>query len=211
MSTATPSAKALRANYADVTPQVHKLDAGRASTLGRSTECDVIVTRPFASRIHARIESEGHYCLLIDNQSANGTYVNGRLMKTPHRLKHGDEIGLGDPTGLLVYLDEEKTVQPLAQLQFDFRNWRFLWDGNEIVLTNDQLNLLLHLFEHRGEVCDRPSCARAIWGHDYDNYMDAGALDQIFSRLRAKLRATSEAAGALIMTMRGKGYMLKLG
>lgn len=208
MRNTSKSTKTLRATYPDVTPSLTKLDE-RGCTLGRALDCGMVVARPFASRLHARITFDGHYFVLQDNDSANGTYVNGRPLRGPHKLKHGDEIGLGDPTGLITFLDEDKTVQPELRLKFDPRNLCFLWDERPLSLSADQQSLLLYLFERRGEVCERTACAKAVWGHDYDSYMDADALDQVLSRLRGKLRSISADAAELIVTMRGQGYMLK--
>ncbi len=205
----TTSTKALRANFPEITPQVIVLPAG-GCTLGRASDCAMVVLRPLTSRLHARIAWDGHYFVLADSQSQNGTFVNGRPLRAPHKLKHGDEIGLGDPTGLIVYLDEDKTVQPVTHLRFDFKDWCFFWDAEKIDLSSDQQALLLHLFEHRGEICVRHDCARAVWGHNYDGLMDSDALDQVLSRLRLRLRGICPDAGDLIVTVRGKGYMLKL-
>lgn len=202
--------KLLRAAFPDVQPVTYVLGE-QGCTLGRASDCTIVVGRPFASRLHARIHWDGHYFVLSDNQSANGTYVNGRRLQSEHKLKHGDEIGLGDPTGLVTYFDEDKTVQPKSRLRFDPRQWRFEWDAQPMALTTDQLALLIALYDHRGEVCDRGACARAIWGRDYDAYMDADALDQIASRLRMKMRQSAPEAADLLITLRGQGYMLKHG
>ncbi|MCX6019886.1 MAG: FHA domain-containing protein [Chloroflexi bacterium] len=204
------NSKTLRAIFPDVKPPLYVLDEC-GCVLGRSTDCGIVVARPFASRMHARIQWDGHYHVLEDNQSANGTYVNGRRLQAPHKLKNGDEIGLGDPTGLVSYLDEDNTVRPVLRLSFDPRHWRFVWDAQPLALTSDQLSLLLALYDRRGELCDRALCAQAVWGRDYDSYMDADALDQIASRLRARLRQTSPEAADLVITLRGQGYMLKHG
>ncbi len=201
--------KALRANGKDASPALLVIREKAQHTLGRSTECSMVIARPFASRVHAHVAYDGNYCLLTDNQSANGTFVNGRQLRSAYRLKHGDEIGLGDPTGVIVFFDEDKTVQPVSNLRFDFTAWKFFWRSEPVALTADQQNLLLHLFEQRGEVCGKSACARAVWGHDYDATMDNYALDQLISRLRAKLRAVSPEAGDLIVTLRGTGYLLK--
>ena len=92
--------KLLRATFPDVQPVTYVLEE-RGCTLGRAGDCAIVVGRPFASRLHAHIHWDGHYFVLSDNQSANGTYVNGRRLQSEHKLKHGDEIGLGDPTGLV--------------------------------------------------------------------------------------------------------------
>jgi DNA-binding response OmpR family regulator len=202
--------KILRAIRPDVEPAEYSLDDSEC-TMGRAGDCRIVVNRPFSSRLHARIHWDGHYFVLEDNQSVNGTYVNGRRVEGAHKLKHGDEIGLGDPTGLLAYLDDDRTMQSNTRLRFDARRWRFEWDGQPVVLSTDQFALLITLYDQRGQTCDRGSCARAVWSRDYDAYMDADALDQVASRLRARLRQTDPEAADLLVTVRGHGYMLKHG
>jgi hypothetical protein len=201
--------KTLRANFADVQPQQFNLTRA-GCTIGRALDCGVVLARPFASRMHADIVFDGHYFVLRDNDSANGTFVNGRQISGAHKLKHGDQIGFGDPLGLLVYLDEDKTVRPPQRLTFDQRTAGFAWDGVALSLTADQAALLLHLYERHGDVCPRIDCARAVWKRDYDAAIDAEALDQLLSRIRARLRAAAPNADELLLTVRGKGYLLKV-
>ena len=47
-------------------------------TIGRSVDCDLVVNNAFISRIHAFLEERETGLWLIDNQSANGTFVNSR-------------------------------------------------------------------------------------------------------------------------------------
>lgn len=62
--------------------------------IGRSSECDVVLYDPGISRKHARIFAEGDAYLVEDLGSANGTKVNGALVKS-HKLNDGDKIALG--------------------------------------------------------------------------------------------------------------------
>jgi hypothetical protein len=204
---AEPS-KILRANFSDIQPQAFALTRA-GCTLGRAGDCDIVVSRPFASRLHAKISHDGHYFVLADDDSANGTFVNGRKLSAPHKLKHGDQIGFGDPLGLVVYLDDDKTTRPRVRLLFDSRKSAFNWDDQDLALTADQTTLLLFLFERRGDICSRSELAYALWKRDYDAGLDAFALDQIVSRIRARLRTASGDPDGLIVTVRGKGFVLK--
>jgi hypothetical protein len=206
--TNTEPAKLLRANFSDIQPQAFALTRTGCS-MGRASDCDIVVARPFASRLHAKIGYDGHYFVLSDDDSANGTFVNGRRLSAPHKLKHGDQIGFGDPLGLVVYLDDDKTARPRVRLQFDSRKSAFVWDEQDLALTADQTTLLLHLFERRGELCSRSDLAYALWKRDYDAGLDALALDQLVSRVRARLRTASGDPDGLIVTQRGKGFLLK--
>lgn len=53
------------------------------------------------SRKHAKIISRSKknktYVLICDMGSTNGTFVNGKKVNTPRRLKNGDLLQLGDP------------------------------------------------------------------------------------------------------------------
>ena len=71
-------------------------DVGAGATLGRSDSADINVDDPFASSAHARIFQRGDYMYLEDMGSTNGTYLNGRQVRTAERLKVADSIRIGD-------------------------------------------------------------------------------------------------------------------
>jgi hypothetical protein len=71
-------------------------DVGNGATLGRSDGADINVDDPFASSAHARIFQRGDYMYLEDMGSTNGTYLNGRQVRTAERLKVSDTIRIGD-------------------------------------------------------------------------------------------------------------------
>ncbi len=71
-------------------------DVGEGATFGRSDGADIRVDDPFASSAHARIVSRGGYMYVEDMGSTNGTYLNGRQLKTAERLKMSDTIRIGD-------------------------------------------------------------------------------------------------------------------
>jgi FHA domain len=71
-------------------------DVGSGATLGRSGGADINVNDPFASSAHARIFQRGDYMYVEDMGSTNGTYLNGRPVRTAERLKVADTIRIGD-------------------------------------------------------------------------------------------------------------------
>jgi hypothetical protein len=71
-------------------------DVGDGATFGRSDGADIRVDDPFASSAHARIFNRGGFMYLEDMGSTNGTYLNGRQVKTAERLKMADTIRIGD-------------------------------------------------------------------------------------------------------------------
>jgi hypothetical protein len=63
-------------------------------TLGRMSDCEVVLSDPRASRRHAEIQPVGHGFVISDLGSMNGTMVNGTPIRE-HPLTDGDEIRLG--------------------------------------------------------------------------------------------------------------------
>lgn len=71
-------------------------DVGRGATMGRSNGAEIRVDDPFASSAHARIFQRNDFMYVEDMGSTNGTYLNGRQLRTAERLKVGDVIRIGD-------------------------------------------------------------------------------------------------------------------
>lgn len=70
--------------------------------LGRSEMCDVIVDDRFVSKQHALLAWNEDSVILIDLNSANGTLVNSRPVKS-RVLRNNDVISLGDHRVKLIY------------------------------------------------------------------------------------------------------------
>jgi Protein of unknown function (DUF3662)/FHA domain len=65
------------------------------ATLGRSRQCDVVLSDPNVSRQHAEVRPRGGSWVLSDLGSTNGSSLNGRRINGPEVIKPGDEIELG--------------------------------------------------------------------------------------------------------------------
>ncbi len=63
---------------------------------GRSVECDVYLPSLAVSRRHAVFLTLRGQCGLKDLESANGTYLNGKRITRPMRLKDGDTIQIAN-------------------------------------------------------------------------------------------------------------------
>jgi len=88
--------------------KMHRLPDG-TSTLGRSRKCTVVLEEEGVSRIHARVEVDGDETRISDNESTNGTFVNGQKLadgKEPV-LRDGDRIMLGGSMVLRFSLQDE--------------------------------------------------------------------------------------------------------
>jgi phosphoserine phosphatase RsbU/P len=77
-------------------------------TIGRSSRNDICIGDPFASRLHAELRREGDHVLLVDNGSANGTYLNGQRVNGTIRLEPGDLIRIGETE--IEYKSEEQEM-----------------------------------------------------------------------------------------------------
>jgi hypothetical protein len=71
-------------------------DLTEGATMGRSDHAEIRVDDPFASSAHARIFPRGDFMHVEDMGSTNGTYLNGRQLRGPERLKVADVIRIGD-------------------------------------------------------------------------------------------------------------------
>ncbi|NTW97770.1 MAG: FHA domain-containing protein [Oscillochloris sp.] len=177
--------------------------------IGRSRHCHMVVKHPLVSRQHARLERDGDRYVLLDIGSANGTFVNSQPLAGAHTLCHGDTIGLGEAAPLLRFVDPDSTVRSAGRVSLNAAAGVFMIGTTPIQLPPVQFHLLLHLYEHRGEICSRAACAQAMWGHSYDPAIDAGAFDQAISSLRRILRAAAGASTDPIDVYRGRGYSLR--
>ncbi|MCW5559330.1 MAG: FHA domain-containing protein [Verrucomicrobiae bacterium] len=88
---------------------------------------DVILVDDRVSRRHATIHAQGlHEFWLVDLGSRNGTYLNGRRVSQPTRLRDGDRIQVG-PFQLTFHLaapapDLSQPTSSSEQTQFDLRS-----------------------------------------------------------------------------------------
>lgn len=83
-------------------------------SIGRRSDCKVVLAHPQVSALHALLVREGGTYRILDQHSTNGLYVNGEL-KSDRVLELGDEIRIGpyrlvyEGTQLAQY-DESKFV-----------------------------------------------------------------------------------------------------
>jgi serine phosphatase RsbU (regulator of sigma subunit) len=68
------------------------------TTVGRSSRNDVCLSDPFASRFHIEVRREGDDYYVADVGSANGTLLNGKLLREKTRLQPRDELRVGETT-----------------------------------------------------------------------------------------------------------------
>src|SRR6187200_182814 len=84
-------AMALRLVPASGTP----IDVPRDQIIvGREPSCDIVLQDGSVSRKHARLEKQGEQWKVVDNGSANGTYIDGTRI-AEQVLKNGQELRFG--------------------------------------------------------------------------------------------------------------------
>jgi pSer/pThr/pTyr-binding forkhead associated (FHA) protein len=86
------------------------------TTVGQATENDIPLTEdPTASHLHAILEQFPAGWCVTDLGSSNGTWVNGERIWSSRRLRHGDEIRLGQSR--LIFRDPESAVGTQTEVE----------------------------------------------------------------------------------------------
>jgi adenylate cyclase len=86
-----------------------ELDEAKEYTLGRSPECSVMVKSTIASRLHARLFFRDGAWRVSDNQSTNGTWLNGKKIRES-AIANYDVVRIGD---VLVEFNDEELLQSI--------------------------------------------------------------------------------------------------
>lgn len=64
--------------------------------IGRNPQCDVVVNKPMVSSVHCILIHDGKKIMAEDNNSTNGTLLNGKPLKHQVEIKNNDVLTLGD-------------------------------------------------------------------------------------------------------------------
>jgi len=190
--------------------------------LGRAADCHVVIADPRASRRHAEIAGQdeppgadapcdvswgtpGGF-VLRDLGSTNGTWLNGRRLSEPERLRDGDEIEIGGAR--FTFRDPDATLESthFPALVADEATGEIWLNRCPVRLSIQQRALFMLLWNRRGQVCGKDEIARAVWpdcrGEVYDYQ-----IESLVKRLRAKLEP-DPAQPVLILNVPGLGYRL---
>jgi hypothetical protein len=77
------------------TGEVNRIEIDAELRLGRNPDCELLLSDPQASRLHARLRPTPDGVLLTDEGSTNGTRVNGKRIRGSALLRDGDTIAIG--------------------------------------------------------------------------------------------------------------------
>lgn len=90
----------------------HHLHQG-SMIIGRSRVADIQIHSPTVSARHAILEFDGRTCIIEDEKSTKGTFVNGQRINKPVQFNPGDELKIGDQIFTLVnYASSNPSTPP---------------------------------------------------------------------------------------------------
>lgn len=111
LQTETPPARQDDANEASGTVDEHEMSRPPARltlptgqqislreghySVGRSLDCDIVISDPNVSRVHAEFIAAAGDVIIRDKGSTNGTRVNGVAVHGDQLLQHGDVVTFG--------------------------------------------------------------------------------------------------------------------
>jgi len=75
-------------------PVTFRVAPGSIKTLGRAPGADFVVDAALVSRLHCRLEVTEHRIDIVDLDSTNGTFVNGKRVDRG-RIQSGDLLQVG--------------------------------------------------------------------------------------------------------------------
>jgi two-component system OmpR family response regulator len=101
----------------------------------------------------------------------------------------------------------EPTVYRIADLELDRLSHRVTRSGQEIVLQPREFRLLEYLMKNANQVVTRTMLLEHVWDYHFDP--QTNVIDVHVSRLRAKIDKGFD--NPLIHTIRGAGYMVRIG
>ena len=84
----------LRGESKQTAGMTFRIKPGGVKTVGRATRADFIVDAALVSRLHCRLEADDDRLNVIDLDSTNGTWVNGKRVDRA-RLSDGDRLRVG--------------------------------------------------------------------------------------------------------------------
>ena len=87
----------------------HQISRGDTLLIGRNKVNDIVIDSPVVSNQHAKIDSDGKGYQYVDLQSLNGSFKDGRIIKSLW-LNDGDSITIGNYT--LKFINPNIIKQP---------------------------------------------------------------------------------------------------
>ncbi len=117
---------------------IHNIDQ-LVVTIGRAEDNNVVLDDLLVSRRHAMMRRSGDQWELVDNNSANGTYVNGNRINRAV-LGPNDVVGIGHQ---LLHLAGGRLVEYVdsGDVSYEASNLRVVGDKNKVLLADISFSL----------------------------------------------------------------------
>lgn len=101
----------------------------------------------------------------------------------------------------------KKKLISIETLSIDVQDRRVFLDGNEVLLTQKEFDLLLFLAENPNRVFSKDYLFERVWG--YDSLSDASTITVHIARIREKIETNPERR-QYIETVWGAGYRFRI-
>lgn len=82
-------------------------------------------------------------------------------------------------------------------------------DGEEILLTRRELEILVYLSTHALRPVSRQELLKEVWGYANVNFLETRTVDIHIAKLRRKIESDASRP-ELLVTVRGEGYQMKV-
>jgi hypothetical protein len=123
----------------------------------------------------------------------------------------------GDPrpfsTAFAEFVRRQRALRMGAQrgVRVDVEAGHVFVDGQRVPpLTELEYRLLLLLYGHLDEICDRYQIVEAVWGEEYMGEVDDSRIGRLVGRLRQKIEP-DPSNPRYLLTVRGRGFRLVSG
>lgn len=189
----------------DPVGQEHPLEKA-LTRLGRAAENEIIIVNKLSSREHAHIRREGRKTILEDQNSTNGTFLNGERVRDSVVLRDGDRLTIGGVEFMFHDPDMTRCETPFPELEVNLMAGEVRLNRRQVLLSPKELALLAFLHQNRGRVCSKDEIGRAVWSEYQEGIFDY-QIENLVRRLRAKIEPDPNAP-QILLTIRGLGYKL---
>ncbi|HLE10484.1 MAG: hypothetical protein A2504_16230 [Bdellovibrionales bacterium RIFOXYD12_FULL_39_22] len=116
------------------------------NTIGRSPECDISIAIEGISKKHLSITVTKDVAYLEDLNSANGTFVNEKMVKKI-TVKNGDRIAIPDMVMQLVHVEERKVI--IKKKISNSSSAEDATDLDSVSMPSSPIGKILYLFKHK--------------------------------------------------------------
>ncbi len=103
------------------------------------------------------------------------------------------------------FTQREQQVMQVGTLQINTRRRQVTNDGNEIMLTPKEYEILEFLAQCKGEIVTREQLIRKVWGDEFVG--ETSSVSVFMRRIREKIE-TDPSHPVLLKTVRNVGYMM---